>query len=243
MQAHRQELWQADPSRDDSGYEHVVIEATQDPGTNGPVDGAGPPLETHYLDSPFHGYTTELSVLAGHYLRVRYSRADGSSGDYVFDLGYLGNGQACIRRIAWAGIVLTLGLIFAGAGAVALAWARQDTWSHPFLAGLAGFLTVVLGLFAAIAVLRRTTETLELHSLHGRVPLARLTGGLGSSRRHSSLVCDLAMSARTARAARPRARRQFLCDEMRVHHGLHQSGVITTEEYEASKARILAAHD
>lgn len=244
MYTQRHERWQLDPESWDSGFEHVVIEATQEAGaTFRPGNGKDAPLATHYADSPFHGYTTELSLLASHCLRVRFSSADGASGDYTFDLGFLGPGHRRIRNIPWAGFALVLVLLAGGAGAMALAWSRHEELGHPFLAGLAGCLTIVLGVLVAVTVLRRTTETLELRSLHGDAPLARLTGGLGSARRHSALLCDLVKDARSARAARPRERRQFLREEMRFHHALHQSGVISSEEYESSKARILAAHD
>lgn len=240
MQAQRH--LQIDPGHDSSGFEHVVMEAASDAGAAaGADDGAA--LATHYLDSPFHGYTTELSLLAGHYLRVRCSQADGSCGDYSFDLAFLGSSHTCNRHIPWPGFSLVAGLALAGVAVMALAWSHHGEWRHPFLAGLAGFLLVALGVFTAASFLRRTTETLELRSLHGRAPLARLTGGLGSARRHTSLVCDLAKGARAARAARPRSHRQFLREEMQAHHGLHQSGVISAGEYESSKARILAAHD
>jgi hypothetical protein len=242
MQAQRQEAWQPDPGQEPSGFEHVVMEAGAEPGEQGAAqDGAT--LATHYVDSPFHGYTTELSLLAGHYLRVRCSHADGSWGDYSFDLGFLGAGHTRARHIPWAGFALVAALVAAGAGTMALAWARHESWTHPFLLGLVGCVVVVLGTFALVSFLRRTTETLELRSLHGQAPLARLTGGLGSARRLTALVCDLAKGAKAARAARPRERRQFLREEMRAHHGLHQSGVLSAEEYESSKALILAAHD
>ena len=241
MQAQRQQTWGAGPAEDPSAFEHVVMQDSADPAWD--HHGDGTTLATHYVDSPFHGYTTELSLQADHYLRVRCSHADGSCGDYSFDLGFLGAGHTRARHIPWAGFALVAALVAAGTGTMALAWSRHETLGHPFLAGLAGCLVVVLGAFVMVSFLRRTTETLELRSLHGHAPLARLTGGLGSARRLTALVCDLSRSAKAARAARPRDRRQFLREEMRAHHGLHQSGVLSAEEYESSKARILAAHD
>ena len=243
MHAELQERWSLDPDCPDSGFEHVVIGATREHEDAGPGQREQAPVATHYLDSPFHGYTTEMLLLAGHYLQVRFSHGDGSSGEYAFDLGFLGADHARVRRIPWSGFALVLALLATGAGVMALSWIRHEAWSHPFLAGLAGCLLVVLGVLTATTVLRRTTETLELRSLHGQAPLVRLTGGFGSARRHSALLCDLAKSAKAARAARPRERREFLCEEMRVHHALRQSGVIGDDDYQASRARILAAHD
>jgi hypothetical protein len=241
MQAQRQQTWEAGPADDPSGFEHVVMGDSAETAGERPRDAAA--LATHYLDSPFHGYTTELSVLDGHYLRVRCSHADGSWGDYSFDLGFLGSGHTRTRHVPWSGFAIVATLVAAGAGIMALAWARHEQWSHPFLLGLTGCVLVVLGALATVAFLRRTTETLELRSLHGHAPLARVTGGIGSTGRLTALVCDLAKGAKAARAARPRGHRQFLREEMRAHHDLHQSGVIATQEYESSKARILAAHD
>jgi len=243
MHAELQERWSQDADCPDSGFEHVVIGATRAHEGAELAQREQAPVATHYLDSPFHGYTTELLLLAGHYLQVRFSHGDGSSGEYAFDLGFLGADHARVRRIPWTGYGLVLALMAAGAGVMALSWIRHEAWSHPFLTGLAGCLLVVLGVLTASAVLRRTTETVELRSLHGQAPLVRLTGGFGSARRHAALLCDLAKSAKAARAARPREHREFLCEEMRVHHALRQSGVIGDEDYQASRARILAAHD
>ena len=242
MQAQRQHTWEAGPAEDPSGFEHVVMEGPADAAGTAP-HGDGAALATHCLDSPFHGYTTSLSLLAGHYLRVRCSYADGSRGDYTFDLGFLGPGHTRSRHVPWPGFALVAALVAAGVGTMAMAWTRHDSWSHPFLLGLVGCIIVVAGAFGAVALLRRTTETLELRSLNGHAPLARVTGGLGSTRRLTALACDLAAVAKAAREVRPRERRQFLREEMRVHHGLHESGVLSTMEYESSKARILAAHD
>ena len=242
MQAQRQAQWHTEPDAGGSGYEHVVMEGSGDLSER-PSHGEGSALATHCLDSPFHGYTTSVSLLAGHYLRVRCSHADGSWGDYSFDLGFLGPDHTRSRHVPWSGFALVAALVAAGLGTMAVAWTRHESWSHPFLLGLVGCIMIVAGAFCAVALLRRTTETLELRSLNGHAPLARLTGGLGSTRRLTALVCDLAKGAKAARAERPRERRQFLREEMRVHHGLHESGVLSTAEYESSKAQILAAHD
>jgi hypothetical protein len=49
-------------------------------------------------------------------------------------------------------------------------------------------------------------------------------------------------SINAAKAERPQERPQFLRDEMREHHRLRELGVLSEEQYEQSKARILASH-
>ena len=53
---------------------------------------------------------------------------------------------------------------------------------------------------------------------------------------------ELIKSINAAKAERPQERPQFLRDAMREHHRLRELGVISEEQYEHSKARILASH-
>jgi hypothetical protein len=69
-----------------------------------------------------------------------------------------------------------------------------------------------------------------------------VTGGIGSARDGKRFFVALMKDINTAKAARPQEKPQFLRDEMREHHRLRELGVLSEEEYEQSKARILAEH-
>jgi hypothetical protein len=55
-------------------------------------------------------------------------------------------------------------------------------------------------------------------------------------------LAKLLAHVRIASAARRPLKAQHLRDEMREHARLHQTGVLSTVEYEACKVRILAEH-
>ena len=90
--------------------------------------------------------------------------------------------------------------------------------------------------------LRRTVESLEFISMHGGATLVSVVGGIGSARAGKRFFVELIKSINAAKAERPQERPQFLRDEMREHHRLRELGVISEEQYEQSKARILASH-
>ena len=95
---------------------------------------------------------------------------------------------------------------------------------------------------AAVVCIYRTTETISMYSLHGRAKLLEFTSGLGANRAFKPFTSKLAAHIKVAIAARRPMRSEHLRDEMREHFRLRESGVLSVEEYEASKARILAEH-
>jgi hypothetical protein len=109
--------------------------------------------------------------------------------------------------------------------------------------GMVGaFVAMAISVAALYVALRRTTESLQLRSVHGHAALVSVTGDLGCARRYRKVFAVLSRNVNAARLARPQERPQFLRDEMREHFRLHQLGVLSNKQYEASKARILAAH-
>jgi hypothetical protein len=99
-----------------------------------------------------------------------------------------------------------------------------------------------MALAAAVVCIYRTTETISMYSAHGRARLFEFTSGLGVKRALAPFRNKLAAHIKFATAARRPMRSEHLRDEMREHFRLRESGVLTREEYEASKARILAEH-
>ncbi|PZN26341.1 MAG: hypothetical protein DIU71_18685 [Proteobacteria bacterium] len=221
--------------------EHISLEAAPDVLATPAAPVRRKARATFTLASTLRGCATELSLLEDHYLGVRRIRGPQRT-DYVFDLRFAHHQPVIVRRIAWGWLAITLTLL--AAATVGFVGALSDTqvlWrSHGFFVGLAALLGTP---GAALLCLRRTTESLQFVSAHGRAPLVSVTGGIGAGRTGQAFFVEVIKSIGAARHARPQSRQAFLRDEMREHHRLHQAGALSDEEYEAGKKRILQAHD
>jgi hypothetical protein len=183
-----------------------------------------------------------MRILQDHFLAVTYEQSGEPARKFTFDLRFANPRPLRVRRIAW--MCLGSAVTFALATAAAFIWARLSSgttlWMHP------GFSGGVVGTVATIAMLflflRRTTESLQFTSVHGNAVLVNIVGGIGAAKAGKDFIVELIKSISAAKQARPQPQAQFLRDEMREHHRLRELNVLTPEEYEASKARILAAH-
>jgi hypothetical protein len=101
---------------------------------------------------------------------------------------------------------------------------------------------VAIGALAGYGLLRWTTESLQLRSAIGNAVLISMTAGLGAARRYQRVFEELSGNVVAATLARPHENPQFLRDAMHEHRRLRRLGVLTEEQYESSKAAILAAH-
>lgn len=182
----------------------------------------------------------ELAIIDYYYLAVR-TRRSRSVREYVIDLRHVDRSIGATRHIAWKSILVTLAI--AGAALFSLRQVLSPTallwWPHPVLlcASTLG-LTVCAGLVCAW----RTTETVSLRSLHGGVTLLEFTGGVGTLRSSRKFARKLTAHMQLAVADRKSSRAEHLRDEMREHFRLKEAGVLSEEQYEGSKARILAQH-
>jgi hypothetical protein len=222
-------------------FEHVVIEG--DPAFIPPLHPHDPgrALRTYALESRFHGYVTELAIRDGHYLSARCVRPRGRSCDYGFDLRFADPTPIRVYRTSWRWLALA-----AGSGLSVYAAMQIGPAMDGGIAGLHLLIAVpaaAAGLMALLAAARRTTESLELRSAHGRARLVGLVGGIGRARSARGFLIELARHIEAARLARSQDRRQFLCAELREHRRLYELGVLSDDEYAASKASILAAHE
>jgi hypothetical protein len=182
----------------------------------------------------------QLRVIDYYYLAVR-SRSRSAELEYVLDLRCVAGLPQLSRHVAWrwitaalASLALTIGMS-AWIGSSAVPW-----WRHQALgacAAVAGF-----WLLATLIAAWRTTETVRLFSAHGQARLLEFTGGVGTSRAIRRFMPKLAAHLRLAAAARRTSKADQLRDEMREHQRLRKLGVLSTADYEASKARILAQH-
>lgn len=183
----------------------------------------------------------ELILIDYYYLSVRTARPGRPMSQYVLDLRFVDPALRLSRRVAWRWMIATAVLATLGVGvaswirASSIAWWRHD-WL-PVLAALAG-----LAVCAALVGLYRTSKTLALFSVNGQARLLVLTGGVGSFAAIRRFRRALAAHVKIAMTARRRTRGEHLRDEMREHLRLKEAGVLSEQEYETSKRRILARH-
>lgn len=222
--------------------EHVCLESEQ------PVVTATRPRSARghgplfRFESRWRGCETELAFTADGRLTVRSRDRGKPLRRYAIDLRFVDAAGSSMRRIAWQWWLATTALAVAGA---------MPFWTDlQFLGpGWHAFdLQVSVALLTAAACvgllgLYHTRDTLELRSLHGGARLAVVTGNLGSARRMREFAAELTRRVAEARQQSPQSKRHFLRDEMREHHRLRSEGVFAAPAYEASKRRILAAHD
>jgi hypothetical protein len=196
---------------------------------------------SYTLASKLRGCITHLNLLDEHFLSVELTRPDIEPRKYDFDLRFANAKPMIVRHIAWFWLALSVGLAALALCALWMLWPQSlAEWVDPVP------LTAVAALLASIGAvlmfLRRTTESLEFTSVHGGVTLVSVTGAIGSAREGKKFFIELIKSINAAKAVRPQPTHQFLRDEMREHHRLRELGVLTEDQYETSKSRILASH-
>jgi hypothetical protein len=190
------------------------------------------------LRSRLRRRSLDLELIDYYFLVVRQHRGQSFVAEYVLDLRFVAPSLQFVRRVAWRWGLATLVL---GGLAVAVAL-RIDTSASPgeWLKACAAVSGMTL--VASIVFSYRTIETVRLFSAHGRARLLEFTSGVGAIRALQPFAVKLAAHIRIAEEARRSLRSEHLRDEMREHFRLHQTGVLSTEEYENSKGRILAGH-
>jgi hypothetical protein len=190
------------------------------------------------LQSRLRRRALQLELIDYYYLVVRSYRSRSVAAEYVLDLRFVDPVQRSSRHFAsrWLLAALVLGAL---AGAMAFRIAGSAA-AAGWLA--ASGIVAAMAMAAALTCLYRTTETISMHSAHGRAKLFEFTAGLGADRAFRSFAGKLTAHIQLATAARRPIRSEHLRDEMREHFRLRQRGVLSGEEYEASKARILAEH-
>lgn len=221
--------------------EHISIESSMEESATPVRRARGKVLASYALKSPLRGCETELSLLEDHFVAVRCVRPDSLPKKYDVDLRFVDPRPVRSREISWTWLVVTVGLIALAIGTIAAQWSvSPQPWLLPGI--LAAFATLLVSVLTGMLFVRRTTESLEFRSIHGHATLLSVTGGIGSARDGKRFFVALMKDINAAKAARPQEKPQFLRDEMREHHRLRELGVLSEEQYEQSKARILAEH-
>ena len=197
-------------------------------------------LATFKLQSALRRSSIEVNLLEDHYVSVRSQMPGQDIKKYTLDLRFANPRPVIVRHIAW--IALACAIASLAASIAAFIWAARATagWIHPgaFLGGAALIATAL----SVWQFLRRTTESLQFTSVHGAAVLVNVTGAIGNSKSGRRFFIELIKNISAAKSARAQPKQQFLRDEMREHHRLRELRILTESEYEASKARILAAH-
>lgn len=221
--------------------EHILLEAESPQ-----VPQAHEARRSHactVLRSRLHPRVLTLEIIDYYYLCVR-SQSRSRHSEFTLDLRFVQAPQLT-RHIAWAWIAAMLVLV------VLLVWVVRTVvgtallppsspWQQHALA-----LSMGLGaasVCAAVACSYKTTETVILTSTYGVARLLEFTGGLGTFRAARPFLSKLAAHIRLASGARRRTKAEHLRDEMREHLRLREIGLLSRDEYEASKTRILEQH-
>jgi hypothetical protein len=194
---------------------------------------------TYALKSGLRDCATELSLLDEHYLQVHAVRGKESK-KYSIDLRFLNSQPVRNRNIAW--FWWALALLQAGGTGIGLWLAMANAQPLTSMGFIGGCIAAIGMIGAAVFGVRQTTESLNFVSVHGGATLVNVIGGIGSTKKGKSFFVSMIKEIAAAKAARQQAKQQWLRDEMREHHRLRELGVLSEEDYEASKTRILKAH-
>lgn len=184
----------------------------------------------------------QLEIFDYYYISVRSWRSRSLVAEYVLDLRFVDGIPGLSRHIAWRSMGAALSLIAVASGIAArIGSSASHWWQHDWLPLCIA--VMASGALAALACVYRTTETVTLYSAHGRAKLLQFTGGLGTFRAVRLFMAKLAAHTRLATAARRASKTEHLRDEMREHFRFKEIGLLSTDEYEAAKVRILGQHD
>ncbi|HWJ04718.1 MAG TPA: hypothetical protein VNS57_02865 [Steroidobacteraceae bacterium] len=220
--------------------EHICLESEE------PVVAERPSAvrlgPTFKFASPLRGCDTELTFSTDHRLRVRMRRPRQPLRTYAVDLRFVDTTAVARHRIAWRGWQMAALLAAFGALAYGLTRSLADPqWQATGLQAAIAFATAAL--WPGLVALHRTRTIVELCRVHGDARLAEIIGSLGGARDAQPFVDELVRRVEVARTAVTQTKQQFLRDEMREHYRLWNEGVLSDSVYEASKRRILEAHD
>ena len=220
--------------------EHIHIEAEPDTVASPAPLRLRKVRASYLLKSRLRGCETEVCIHEDHFMTVRTLRPDTQQLKYEVDLRFAHPKPVLVRSISWFWLGLAGCLALLAAGGLWSTWSDSARESSPIF--LTALVTLLASVGATIMFLRRTVESLEFVSAHGGATLLSVAGGIGSARSGKRFFIELIKSINAAKTARRQERPQLLRDEMREHHRLRELGVLSEEQYEQSKARILASH-
>jgi hypothetical protein len=223
--------------------EHISLETQNDhTGPQKTLPDKRKVIERFELRSRLRGVSTDLRILHDYFLAVQTARPGSESRDYLVDLRFTKAQPTRTREIAWLWLGVCSALFVGAAGS--LWWAARS--GEPVLSH-SGF-GVALGSLACSAAalvmfFRGTSESLRFTSVHGNAIFVDIVGGIGSHRAGKKFFVTLIKHITLAKNAAAQQKQHYLRDEMREHSRLREQGVLSDDDYELSKMRILSAHD
>lgn len=220
--------------------EHITLDGGTDPGAAASAQAPRATLRRFTVPTGRAQASAELSLLEGYFLGVHSVGSGGEALHYQFDLRFADPTLVRVRHVPWARLLLATGLVAIGLVSLALRWPAIVTALGAGTAFV--LLTMAVGAIAGYGLFRWTTESLQLRSALGGAVLVSMTAGLGAARGYERMFEELSGNVVAATLARPHVNPQFLRDAMHEHRRLRKLGVLTEEQYESSKAAILAAH-
>ena len=193
------------------------------------------------LLSRWRGCITTLDIFEKRFLAVCSKRPRATLRHYAIDLRFVDPTPERRRHVPWKCLQTAAGLMLLSVGL--WWWMKRSSLpfsENPWWPALA--LIVSATVCTALLSTYRMTETLTFFSVHGRVRLFDVVGGLGVFHAARAFEAELRSYVQRASGIRGATRAQQLRDEMREHYRLQQHGVLSMPEYEQSKARILQQH-
>lgn len=219
---------------DSARAEHILIEADTD---EDEIALAQPrvPQKRFVLENRAHALETELTLFEGGWLSVRERRRNKPGEARLLYLRYLDRDPCVSRYVAKRTLYLTLALFAAALTAGGLAgFSVLPTLTVPATA----VLLIATGAAFAASVYRTQKRVVYL-TLHGRAPVLRLLGTLGSFRALRKIVPELTQAIDESKRPRKRERVDELRGEMREHYRLRESGIIDQQTCSDGTQRIL----
>lgn len=216
--------------------EHILL-ASEEESADGPRTTQGEFRQV----SESKGYRASYEIFNQHYVEVRLSKLHTKPSRYVVDLTFLDPQPLRLRSIAWP--LLTTALVLLATTIIVAIYLHDSTrplFQDPWLSVAIGTGTtgVVIGLLA----LYRSSDKLLFYSQNGRLPLLELLNRRSEKTDLQNFIHELGQRIQSAREQyHPRAR-EFLAAELREHRRLKEEAVISEQEYESTRARILQCH-
>jgi hypothetical protein len=212
-----------------SGVEHICLssepqeEAIQQRITN---------REFHQC-SKWRRCEAHFTVFNDHHIAVESAGLGEKPRRYEFDLAVLGSRPRRRRRIDWSMLLLALSLLAAGlASGLTGATGSNGILVAAILSG---------GVVALGVAIYRSHDHVVYFSKHGRAPLLVLLNRNPDASTLQEFLADL--SRRIQHTHRDSTSRDdFLCAELREHRRLREAGILSVQQYERIKRRILKQH-
>ncbi|MEJ2643580.1 MAG: hypothetical protein P8180_01390 [Gammaproteobacteria bacterium] len=216
--------------------EHILLATDEEPESR--------PRKTDYKfrqSSRAKGYRVTYEIFNDHHLEVRVRRVHAKPRRYTIDLAFLSTEPIRRINIEWPALTAAL--------AATVATVLLVTYPHyagppPALtrwlpvAIVTGTVAGVVGLFG----LYRSSDKLVFHSQHGGAPLLELINRGRGNNEFQSFLQDITKRTRRARTQHYGTERDLLAAELREHRRLKEEAVISEDQYEAARSRILHCH-